>query len=98
MNKLTNHEISTRLALMQGWKLIGQSIEKEFEFSDFKAAMVFVNRIAVVAEELKHHPDWSNSHNKVHISLTSHDAGGITEKDFSFALESDKASKYQKQQ
>lgn len=93
MNKLTIDEITDRLAKQEGWKLREQRIEKDFEFVDFRAAMDFINRLVPTAEALNHHPDWSNSYNKVHISLTSHDAGGLTEKDFSFASAADEAAK-----
>jgi 4a-hydroxytetrahydrobiopterin dehydratase len=92
MNKLSDDEISDRIANLSGWKLVGQCIEKDFEFNDFKAAIAFMNSLASKAEELNHHPDWSNTYNKVHISLTSHDAGGLTDKDFEFAEAADKAA------
>ncbi len=92
MNKLTDNEITDRLTRLEGWQLQGQRINKDFEFVDFRAALDFINRLAPTAEALNHHPDWSNSYNKVHISLTSHDAGGLTEEDFSFALAADEAA------
>ena len=64
----------------------GASLEASFVFRNFKVAMRFINELAEVAEELNHHPDWSNSYNKVHISLTTHDAGNqLTDKDFDLA-------------
>jgi len=93
MSKLTNGEIADRLTKLEGWKLREQRIEKDFEFVDFRAALDFINRLAPTAEALDHHPDWSNSYNKVHISLTSHDVGGLTDKDFSFAHAADEAAK-----
>jgi len=64
----------------------GASLEASFVFKNFKVAMRFINELAEVAEELNHHPDWSNSYNKVHISLTTHDAGNqLTEKDYGLA-------------
>lgn len=93
MNKLTDEEIASRLAELEGWVIQGACLEKDFAFVDFQAAIAFMNRLVPTAEALNHHPDWSNSYNKVHISLTTHDAGGLTEKDFSFASAADEAAK-----
>lgn len=93
MDKLSDSEVAGKLTELVGWELMGQSIEKDFEFADFKSAFGFMSRLAEVAESLNHHPDWSNTYNKVHISLTSHEAKGLTDKDFSFALAADAAAK-----
>ena len=61
------------------------SITRQFKFSDFPEAFGFMTRVALIAEKADHHPDWSNSWNKVTISLTSHDAGGLTQKDIDLA-------------
>lgn len=92
MNKLTRDEVNDRLAGLKGWVVRGVCLEKDFEFADFEAAMAFMNRLVPVAEDLNHHPDWSNSYNKVHVSLTSHDVGGLTASDFAFAEAADKAA------
>jgi 4a-hydroxytetrahydrobiopterin dehydratase len=92
MEKLPKEKIQANLQSLNGWKLDGDAIHKDFEFKNFKVAMDFMNRLANVAEELNHHPDWSNSYNKVSIKLTSHDAGGLTENDFTFAKASDEAA------
>lgn len=92
MNKLTDEEITQRLEVLSGWHLREQSIEKEFEFADFSSAMAFMNRLVPVAEALNHHPDWSNTYNKVKISLTTHEVGGLTEDDFSFVTAADEAA------
>lgn len=89
MSKLTPNDITEHLARLDEWQLNGECIEKEFEFEDFLTAMAFMNLLTPTAESLNHHPDWSNSYNKVHISLTSHEASGLTEKDFSFARAAD---------
>lgn len=69
-----------------GWEFIDDSLRRSFQFADFAAAFAFMSRIAVIAEELGHHPDWSNSWNVVDISLCSHDAGGVvTERDVQLA-------------
>ena len=61
-------------------------IERSFAFKDFKAAFGFMAQIALKAEEMQHHPEWSNVYNRVDITLTTHDAGGVTDKDKELAL------------
>ena len=64
------------------WKEEDNKLTRSFQFKDFRAAMAFMNRVADVAEELNHHPWWSNVYNKVNIELTTHDAGNtVTDKD-----------------
>lgn len=60
-------------------------IEKSFRFKDFSQAFAFMTRVAEAAEQANHHPDWSNSYNKVTIALSTHDAGGVTQKDIDLA-------------
>jgi 4a-hydroxytetrahydrobiopterin dehydratase len=92
MTTLSAESLAKKLDQLPGWKLAGQCIEKDFTFNDFPAALVFMNRLVPTAEKLNHHPDWSNSYNKVHISLTSHSAGGLTNKDFEFAAAAEEAA------
>lgn len=78
----------TKLATLPGkWVLAEDkaSIHQSFEFKDFAEAFSFMAHVALLAEKADHHPDWSNSYNKVDISLTSHDAGGLTAKDIALA-------------
>lgn len=89
MNKLANHEIEAKLAGLAGWRLSDNSLKKELKFTDFATAMKFINQLAGAAEALNHHPDWSNSYNKVSLSLTSHSAGGVTDEDFQLAARVD---------
>lgn len=64
------------------WKEVNNTLEQEFVFKDFKEAFAFMTKVADIANELDHHPEWSNVYNKVSIKLTTHDAGNtITEKD-----------------
>jgi 4a-hydroxytetrahydrobiopterin dehydratase len=93
MEKLSNDEINKKLTQLNRWELNRNSIQKDFEFKDFKEAMDFMNELAKVAEKLNHHPDWSNSYNKVSIKLTSHDVGGLTENDFTFAKAADEGAR-----
>ncbi len=71
--------------MAEGWSLVGGSLHRELTFPDFSAAWAFMNRVALLAEKLDHHPDWANSWNKVTIDLISHDQGKVTERDERFA-------------
>ena len=73
--------------LAAGWNISQGSKEiiRDFEFIDFRAAFAFMSRVSEHAEELNHHPDWSNSYNKVQIQLTTHSAGGLTDLDLELA-------------
>jgi len=84
---LSANEITTRLSATPDWRLEEGSLTREFSFSDFREAMSFVNSVAAVAEHAGHHPDIDIRYNKVTLALSSHDAGGITERDFSLAIE-----------
>ena len=89
MAKLTPAGIKTALARVPAWTRRGAVIRRTFEFADFLAAMKFVNTIAKLAEKAGHHPDIDIRWNKVTLALTTHDAGGLTEKDFALAARSD---------
>ncbi|MEX0877541.1 MAG: 4a-hydroxytetrahydrobiopterin dehydratase [Candidatus Spechtbacterales bacterium] len=74
--------------LPDSWKIKkGKELEAEFKFPDFRTAMVFVNKISQLAENINHHPDICISYNKVQLKLTTHSTGGLTEKDFELAKE-----------
>lgn len=86
MTALTNQQILEHLKLLNSWIYVNNSISKEFVFKDFIGAISFVNSVALEAEKMDHHPDiliygW----NKVKINLSTHSAGGVTEKDFQLA-------------
>jgi 4a-hydroxytetrahydrobiopterin dehydratase len=85
MPVLPTEEVQRRLKELPGWKLVGDEIVRQAEFPDFKAAMNFVNRAAQKAEAAGHHPDIDIRYNKVRLALVSHDAGGLTERDFEMA-------------
>lgn len=85
MPKLTAEEVQERLEPLYGWKLIHGEIVREASFKDFIAAMDFVNQVAGSAEAAGHHPDIDIRYNKVRLALVSHDAGGLTSKDFDLA-------------
>lgn len=73
--------------LAQGWSMTagGKAIERHVEFKDFAGAFGFMSAVALAAERMNHHPDWSNSYNRVDIRLSSHDAGGLTSRDVKLA-------------
>ncbi len=85
MGKLTDEEIGKRLENMTGWKYSEGAIEKTFIFTDFKEAFSMMTRIAFECEAQNHHPDWSNVYKTLNVRLNTHDAGGVTEKDFKLA-------------
>jgi len=85
MKKLNDSEIQNRLSQLDGWDFIDNAIETTFEFKDFKDTFSVMTRIAFEAEAQNHHPDWANVYNKLHIRLSTHDAGGVTENDFQLA-------------
>ncbi|MEO0310195.1 MAG: 4a-hydroxytetrahydrobiopterin dehydratase [Gloeomargarita sp. DG02_3_bins_56] len=82
---LTPAEISTQAAALTGWSVDGATLKWEHRFADFLAAMKFVNALVEPAEQMGHHPDIFISYNRVVITLTTHDAGGLTQKDFDLA-------------
>ena len=90
MAVLTDSAIQAALANLPGWKRNGLAIERTFEFGDFKQTMAFVNSVADAAELANHHPDIDIRYNKVRLALVTHDAGGITQKDFDLAAAADK--------
>lgn len=90
MSSLTLRQARMRLKALPGWSLRRRSIFRRYEFKGFLEAIDFVNRIAVKAERANHHPDIDIRWNKVSLALTTHDQGGLTEKDFSLARVCDK--------
>jgi len=83
--KLNDQEIAAELRKLKGWKVEQGKLHRVFEFRDFSQAFGFMSRVALAAEGMGHHPDWSNAWNKVIIDLTTHSAGGLTENDFGLA-------------
>ena len=84
---LSAAEAGARLQALAGWTLSDDatSITRRYTFSDFSRAFAFMTRAALVAEKLDHHPEWCNTYNRVDVTLTTHDAGGLTELDFALA-------------
>lgn len=89
MTKLSEDEIKTSLAELPEWTELEGEIQRTYQFADFAEAMKFVNRVAEQAERSQHHPDILIRYNKVTLTLSTHDAGGITAKDFELARKSD---------
>lgn len=85
MKKLSEEEISNHLETLEGWTYSDNAIHTSFEFENFKEAFTLMTRIAFEAEAQQHHPEWSNIYNELEISLSTHDAGGVTEKDVKLA-------------
>ena len=83
--KLSKQQVAVGLGKLDGWRLVKGNLHRMFEFKDFTQAFGFMKRVALAANRMEHHPDWSNSYNKVTIDLSTHSAGGITENDFELA-------------
>ncbi len=90
-NRLTDEEVTAALAKLSGWSRMAgrEAISKTFAFSDFGAAFGFMTRAAIAAETLDHHPEWSNVWNRVDVTLTTHDAKGLTALDIELAAAMD---------
>ena len=89
---LPDDEVQSRLADHSGWSVVNGSLHREFEFENFVEAFSFMTAVALAAEKLDHHPDWSNSWNKVTIDIVSHAAGGITARCFDLVAKIDAAA------
>jgi 4a-hydroxytetrahydrobiopterin dehydratase len=91
-NKLDEAARKTMPAQLPGWRMADgrDAIQKTFQFKDFNAAFGFMARAALVAEKMDHHPEWFNVWNRVDVTLSTHDAGGLTELDVKLALAMDK--------
>lgn len=87
VEKLPPDRRHAALATLPDWRRIGDrdAIVRAFKFGNFSEAFAFMTRIALAAERMDHHPEWSNVYNRVEITLSTHDAGGLTERDISLA-------------
>jgi len=85
--KLTGKPRSDALGTLKGWSEVQgrDAIHKSFKFADFNQAWGFMTRVALAADKADHHPEWSNVYNKVEIVLSTHDAGGFSDKDVALA-------------
>jgi len=84
------------IAALTGWQAVAgrDAIEKRYRFPNFNAAFGFMTRVAMFAEKLNHHPEWTNVYNRVDVTLTTHDAGGVTELDVRMAQFMDEAAEH----
>jgi 4a-hydroxytetrahydrobiopterin dehydratase len=87
VEKLTGNARKAALAKLEGWSEVQgrDAITRTFTFKDFNEAFGFMTRAALVAEKLDHHPEWFNVYDKVEVTLATHDAGGVTERDVALA-------------
>jgi 4a-hydroxytetrahydrobiopterin dehydratase len=87
VEKLTDTARNEALKALTDWQFDGKTnaIRRDFKFRDFREAFGFMTKVALLAEKADHHPDWSNSYNRVSVSLTNHDAGGVTVRDIALA-------------
>jgi 4a-hydroxytetrahydrobiopterin dehydratase len=83
--RLTPEQISASLPSIPGWELAGGKLRREFVFENFIQAFGFMSSVALIAESMNHHPEWSNVYNRVRVELSTHDAGGLTALDFELA-------------
>jgi 4a-hydroxytetrahydrobiopterin dehydratase len=91
MAALSAQQISSLLSSLPDWRIEGGELVRTFKFQDFVTALAFVNRVGELAEKAGHHPDIDIRYNKVRLALVTHDAGGLTNKDFDLASQADKA-------
>jgi len=94
MQALAATQVQAQLAQLSGWTLAadGLSISCSYRFADFCNAFAFMTRVALAAEKADHHPEWFNVYNRVDVRLTTHDASGLTERDFALATVADAAA------
>ena len=93
--KLTGNARKSALAMLPGWSEAKNrdAITRQFTFRDFNEAFGFMARAALIAEKLDHHPEWFNVYNRVEVTLATHDAGGVTERDVKLAQAMDRLAK-----
>jgi 4a-hydroxytetrahydrobiopterin dehydratase len=87
IHKLTSEERSRQLAQLHGWQAVAgrDAIHRQFRFGDFNEAFGFMTRVAIKAQEMNHHPEWFNVYQTVDITLSTHEADGVTERDIALA-------------
>lgn len=95
MAKLSAKDRDAAVGKLDGWTYDekADAISRDFKFKDFSEAFAFMTRVALLAQSANHHPEWSNVYNKVSVTLTTHDAGGVTAKDIDLATGIDKLMK-----
>jgi 4a-hydroxytetrahydrobiopterin dehydratase len=95
MKKLSSSERAAALKKLRKWKPVAgrDAITRKFEFGNFNEAFGFMTRVALLADKMDHHPEWSNVYNKVEVTLSTHDAGGVTQNDVDMATAMDTYAK-----
>ncbi len=91
MSKLPIDDLRAALKRLPDWRLVEgrEAITRKFQFVDFDAAFAFMTRVALLAAKTDHHPEWFNVYNKIDVTLATHDAGGVTQKDIGLAMAMD---------
>lgn len=85
MSSFTDTQVADALDSLPGWSHEGAAIVRTYEFADFRSALGFMNRAAGPIEEMDHHPEWTNVYSRVEVRLSSHDVGGVTDRDVQLA-------------
>ena len=85
MKTVSDEHLAEWLGGQSRWRAVDGKLRADFNFGDFNEAWGFMSRVALLAEQQDHHPEWSNVYNKVSIALVTHDAGGLTDKDLKLA-------------
>ena len=85
ISKMSETQIAAELKKLPGWSVVNGNLHRVFEFKDFSQAFAFMTQVALAAEKMDHHPDWSNVWNKVTVDLSTHSAGSLTQNDFDLA-------------
>jgi 4a-hydroxytetrahydrobiopterin dehydratase len=98
IQKLSSEARTAQLKQLDGWEATEgrDAIHRQLQFADFNEAFGFMTRVAIKAQQMDHHPEWSNVYNKVDITLSTHDANGLTERDIELAKFIDEAGKHAK--
>jgi 4a-hydroxytetrahydrobiopterin dehydratase len=92
MTTMNESIINKQLELLNNWSFVNNAIEKNYSFENFAEALLFINKVGAKAEKMNHHPELFNVYNKVKLRLTTHDASGVTQKDFDLAAAVDAIS------
>lgn len=87
IEKMTSDQINAELKKLPDWSLKDEKVHREFKFANFVEAFGFMSQVAILAEKANHHPEWSNVYSTVTIDLTTHEAGGISQRDMDLAAQ-----------
>jgi 4a-hydroxytetrahydrobiopterin dehydratase len=98
MKPLETAEVHRRLVALPRWRYEDNALRRDLEFRDFASAFAFMVRVAALAEAQNHHPDWRNVYRHISVALSTHDAGGVTERDFALAAAMDSVTECEREQ